>query len=58
MQKAIVGDDIDGVFAVDPVFLQYMLGIEAAHSFLTAPSLMEATLQKKCCCTIFIGITR
>ena len=27
MQKAIVGDDIDGVFAVDPVFLQYMLGI-------------------------------
>lgn len=27
MQKAIVGDDIDGVFAVDPVFLQYMLGV-------------------------------
>ena len=27
MQKTIVGDDIDGVFAVDPVFLQYMLGI-------------------------------
>ena len=27
MQKAIVGDDIDGVFAVDPVFLQYMLSI-------------------------------
>lgn len=27
MQKAIVGDGIDGVFAVDPVFLQYMLGI-------------------------------
>ena len=27
MQKAIVGDDIDGVFAVDPVFLQYMLDI-------------------------------
>lgn len=27
MQKAIVGNDIDGVFAVDPVFLQYMLGI-------------------------------
>lgn len=27
MQKAIVGDDSDGVFAVDPVFLQYMLGI-------------------------------
>lgn len=27
MQKVIVGDDIDGVFAVDPVFLQYMLGV-------------------------------
>lgn len=27
MQKGIVGDDIDGVFAVDPVFLQYMLGV-------------------------------
>ena len=27
MQKAIAGDDIDGVFAVDPVFLQYMLGV-------------------------------
>lgn len=27
MQEAIVGDDIDGVFAVDPVFLQYMLGV-------------------------------
>lgn len=27
MQKAIVGDDIDGAFAVDPVFLQYMLGV-------------------------------
>lgn len=33
MQKAIVGDDIDGVFAVDPVFLQYMLGVVGGTQF-------------------------